>query len=125
MAKLISKLGLRVLAFDPMATEEAHEELHGDGIIMSSISECLKHADVVIIATPDPAFSELSPDDFRNTVTIIDFWRILDKEFRKAPNVRYIPIGQSINNDSNEARLKKLWETPKGLKVSSLKLPPH
>ncbi|KKM90179.1 hypothetical protein LCGC14_1241280 [marine sediment metagenome] len=117
LARLLSKLGLRVLAFNPMVTEEPHEELYDDGIIMSSVSDCLKHADVVIIATPDPAFSELGPDDFRNTVTIIDFWRILDKEVRKAPNVRYIPIGKSINNDSNEARLKKLWETPKDHKV--------
>lgn len=117
LTKLISKLGLRVLAFDPMATEEAREELHGHGIIISSISECIEQADVVIITTPDPAFSELGSNDFPNTVTIIDFWRILDKRLRKAPNVRYIPIGQSINNDSNEACLKKLWETPKGLKV--------
>jgi UDPglucose 6-dehydrogenase len=112
MARALSKSGARVLAFDPLANELARAELLDQAVIVDSIADCLAEAEVVMITTPDPAFRELTYADFdgkRSRVTVIDFWRMLDKELAGRPNIDYIPFGRSIDDSANEARLVQLW----------------
>jgi UDP-glucose 6-dehydrogenase len=48
--------------------------------VLDSVGDCLKQADVVLIATPDPEFAALTPADFTDgsrRVVVIDFWRML------------------------------------------------
>jgi len=57
-----------------------------------TLEEVLGDAEVVIIATPWPEFKELRPEAFPEGCTVIDCWRILDREsFKK--RVKYVGLG--------------------------------
>jgi UDPglucose 6-dehydrogenase len=110
MAKALSKAGLRVIAYDPLANEGARTELAYHALVIDSLAGCLEQADVVLITTPDPAFKALKATDFRSgQVTVVDFWRILDKECVGQPNIRYVPFGRSKDDEENGSRLQRLW----------------
>ena len=112
LAKSLSKVGARVVAYDPLANEMARVELRDQAVILNSAAGCLAQAEVVLITTPDPEFRALTAADFdgkKPMVTVIDFWRILDKELAGKPNIRYVPIGRSLDDEANAARLTELW----------------
>jgi UDPglucose 6-dehydrogenase len=112
LAKALSKAGARIVAFDPLAGEAANAELHGQVVILDSIKDCLAQAEVVLITTPDPAFKSLTHADFaseKTQVTVFDFWRILDRKQIEKGNIRYTPIGHSVDDEANAARLSELW----------------
>jgi len=112
LAKALSMAGARVVAYDPLAGEMARNEVHDQTVILDSIAECLAQAEIVLVTTPDPAFRTLTAADFKgqkSKVTVVDFWRILDKALAGQPGIQYIPIGYSVEDESNAARLAELW----------------
>jgi UDPglucose 6-dehydrogenase len=112
LAKILSGAGARVIAYDPLAGAGAKSELAYHALVLDSLSACLAEADCVLITTPDPAFKALKSSDFQGAkphVTVVDFWRILDAELTGNPNIRYIPVGRSTDDDANAARLVGLW----------------
>jgi UDPglucose 6-dehydrogenase len=112
LAKALSKIGARVVAYDPLAGEMARAELKDQAVILDSLEDCLAQADVVLITTPDPAFQTLTAAHFNNgkpKVTVVDCWRILGKELTDQPHIRYIPIGRSMDDAANERQLAELW----------------
>ena len=114
LAQALSKAGARVVAFDPLAAETANMELRGQIVILDSIKDCLAQAEVVLITTPDPAFEALTHADFdreKPQVTVFDFWRILNRRQIEKGNIRYVPIGHSIDDEANTARLASLWSS--------------
>jgi UDPglucose 6-dehydrogenase len=115
LVKALLSAGARVVAYDPLAGDMARQELHGHAVILPSIRDCLTQAQAVLITSPDPEFSALSAADFNCRhahVTVVDFWRILDKKLAGHPNVTYIPIGRSVDDVANAARLARLWAAP-------------
>ena len=97
MAKAFLEHGARVLAYDPLAGEAANLELGGRALIMDAARDCLRDADVVLIATPDPEFKTLTAGDFRSggrPVLVIDFWRILSEQLSHAKDIEYVPYGR-------------------------------
>lgn len=111
LAKTLSKAGLRVIGYDPLANEMARGELRDQAVILDSLAECLAQADVVLVTTPDPAFKALTVADFVSgkDVAIVDFWRILPKDLAEHPRLRHISIGRSDEQESNASRLAELW----------------
>jgi UDPglucose 6-dehydrogenase len=110
LAKLLADTGARVIAYDPLAAEGAKTDLAYHALVLDSLKECLAEADCVLITTPDPAFKSLKAADFGSKpVTVVDFWRILDKELTGKPNIRYIPFGRSTDDQASKSRLKELW----------------
>jgi UDPglucose 6-dehydrogenase len=110
LVKNLSKAGVRVVAYDPLANEEARAELYDQAVVLDSIEECLEQAEIVLITTPDPTFRALTAADFgKSGVIVVDFWRILAKELAGQPNIRYIPIGRSVDDIVNETQLVNLW----------------
>lgn len=110
LARALSQLGARVIAYDPLANEMARAELKDQAVILDSLQDCLAQAEVVVIATPDPVFHGLTAADFqKGNVTVVDCWRILEKELAGRDHILYIPIGKSINNEANAERLAALW----------------
>lgn len=104
--------GARVLAYDPLAGENASIELGGRALILDSPQECLREADIVVIATPDPEFKALTVDSFRShgrRVTVIDFWRILSETLTGAAGVEYIPYGRGFDTGRDDGVLRQLW----------------
>jgi UDPglucose 6-dehydrogenase len=104
----------RVLAYDPLAVQEANHVLGGRVLVLDSIEACLSDAEVVLIATPDPAFSQLTAADFTRghtrTVKVIDFWRHLAPALQDAPGVDYVAYGRGATPASGRNPLAELWE---------------
>ncbi|HEX9927580.1 MAG TPA: nucleotide sugar dehydrogenase [Pyrinomonadaceae bacterium] len=112
LANALSQAGARVVAYDPLAGESANAELKGKVLILDSAKKCLEQAEVVLITTPDPEFQTLTYTDFNpefSKITVIDFWRILRNELQNRPNIEYVPVGCSTNDEENSTRLRKLW----------------
>ena len=86
-----------MLAFDPLAGHEANQELGGRALVLDSIEACLQDAEVVLVATPNPAFAQLTAADFtrghKKTVRVFDFWRHLAPALQGAPGIDYIAYG--------------------------------
>jgi UDPglucose 6-dehydrogenase len=104
--------GARVLAYDPLARETADFELGGRALILDSPHDCLREADVVVIATPDPEFKALTARDFTSRgrgVTVVDFWRILSGTLTGVAGIDYIPYGRGLGRDGNDGILQRLW----------------
>jgi UDPglucose 6-dehydrogenase len=113
LARTLAGSGYRVLAFDPLANESALKELHYHALILSSVEECLREAELVLITTPDPCFKALTADDLlkgKAQVTVVDFWRILKNELNGKEGICYMPGGCCIDESSAEAKLRNLWQ---------------
>jgi UDPglucose 6-dehydrogenase len=112
IAEALSKAGARVVAYDPMSAEMSLGETATRMVILDSAKECLKQADVVLIATPDPTFLALTADDFRNhlaKVTVVDFWRHLQEQLAGKAHIDYVAFGRGIDDAVNAKRLRDLW----------------
>jgi len=110
LTRLLAGLGVRVLGYDPLANEMARAELQDQAVILDSLEECLSQADMVLITTPDPIFRGLTVADFKkSSVIVVDFWRILEQELAGRENIRYIPVGCSLDDEANAQRLRELW----------------
>jgi UDPglucose 6-dehydrogenase len=111
LAEALANMGYRVLAYDPLAKNISKQALGPQITLLDSIAECLQQAEVIFITTADPKFRSLTITDFTNSSqkTVIDFWRILDQQLIGQPNIRYIPIGRSLDDLANAERLRQLW----------------
>jgi UDPglucose 6-dehydrogenase len=113
IAKAFLDHGARVLAYDVLAGSSANVELGGRALIMDNPCDCLRDADVVLIATPDPEFRRLTARDFRRNgrrVMVVDFWRVLADRLADVEGIDYVPYGRGIGHSDS---LKSLWrETP-------------
>ena len=104
--------GLRVVAFDPLVAA-----LPGrDGVQMAgSAAEVAEAADVVVIATPDPAFLALDWAGVlarRPSLAIVDAWRLLRDRIPADAAGRYHVLGRgpAPGTDAEaDARLASLW----------------
>jgi UDPglucose 6-dehydrogenase len=112
LAKALANAGARVIAHDPLAREGAAAELRDHALILDTPDACIKQAEFIFVTTPDPVYQKLTAAELkgnRASVTIVDFWRILDKEVSGKPGIRYIPIGRSRDEVANTKRLAALW----------------
>jgi UDPglucose 6-dehydrogenase len=99
LARALRARGACVLAHDPMAGAESARLL--DGLArMESLETCLKEADVVVLATPDPAYRTLDLglfDAVEKPVTVVDCWRLLAGRLDGRPRVRYVALGRGTS----------------------------
>ncbi len=113
LALQLRETGARVVAYDPLAGEEARAALGDDVAVAPSLAACLAAADLVLVATPDPAFAEIGPDDLRRDggdVVVVDYWRLLARRLENVPGVRYLAAGRSWNDAANAAQLGRVWD---------------
>jgi UDPglucose 6-dehydrogenase len=111
LAKAFLEHGARVLAYDPLAGDAANVELGGRALVMDNPCDCLRDADVVLIATPDAEFKRLTARDFRHDgrpVLVVDFWRILSNELAHAEGIEYVPYGRG-DAAADKGALHALW----------------
>ncbi len=112
LAKALANGGARVVAHDPLAREGAAAELRDHALVLDTAEACLKEADFVFVTTPDPAYQRLTASDIKGSkqsVTVVDFWRILCEELEGKAGIRYVPIGRSREDQANASRLTALW----------------
>jgi UDPglucose 6-dehydrogenase len=111
LAKAFLEHGARVLAYDPLARDAANVELGGRVLIHDDVTDCLRDADVVVIATPDPAFAKLTARDFQRKerqVVVIDFWRTLAGVLANVEGIDYLPYGRGPLAPAHDV-LRDLW----------------
>jgi UDPglucose 6-dehydrogenase len=113
LSKELSRAGIRVVGFDPLATDEAQRALRDhDVVIVRDIESCISQADAVVITTPDPVFRALHAADFPRKnppIVVLDCWRILGEELSAGDHVRYVPLGIGPHEPALAARLKAMW----------------
>jgi UDPglucose 6-dehydrogenase len=113
LVKAFLDRGVRVVAYDPLAGLSADVELGGRVIILDSARDCVRDADIVLIATPDPEFQSLTAADFGGDgkrVLVVDFWRVFGERLGAAPQVDYWPYGCG-GRDGDASILRELWST--------------
>ena len=112
LAKAFLEHGARVVAYDPLAGESANHDLGGRVLVLDSAKECLRQADVVLLATPDPEFATLTIDDFltgEGRKTVVDFWRTLPAALATDRRIDYLAYGRGEPDEANAAVLHALW----------------
>ena len=88
---------LRVRVCDPLAGNAARAVLGERVVVSATPRECVRGADVVIVATPDPEFTQLSAADFGadgRRVVVLDYWRLLAERLSDASGIEYIAHGR-------------------------------
>ncbi len=111
LCRALSEAGYRVVGHDNLAAPHAEMELKMSALVTDSLDEALKDADVVLVATTDKSYTELTAEVLlhgRDKVTVIDFWRCL-KSLGEDPRITYVPIGLCRDDDATSAKLKPLW----------------
>jgi len=112
IADALANAGHAVTAYDPLAGDEAAKELDGRVRIAATLGDALADADVVLITTPDRAFTSLDVDTLvgaSGRVTLVDFWRLLEPTVAGDERVRYRAIGRGTNDTEAKATLRDLW----------------
>ena len=124
IARELARRGAHVVGFDPLAGRSARSELDGAIRVVDVLDECLA-VDVLVIATPDPAFKDLTLVELeRNGVdVVVDCWRILANQFDEQSTVRYYPVGRSVDEDANATRLREFCQGATALEAATANLP--
>jgi UDPglucose 6-dehydrogenase len=107
LVKSLAKSGLRILACDPVANGTARLELGDAAVLVESVEECLKPADLVFIATPDPLFKALPVEIFAGK-TVVDFWGLLAERLACRSDVKYFRMGRAVNESSRAEVFQKV-----------------
>jgi UDPglucose 6-dehydrogenase len=94
LAETLASLGIPVIAYDPQAADSAKKKTQFPIQFVDSAQECLKDADVVVLATPWNEFRHLKVNEVyeKRPLVIIDCWRIL-KPDKLNNQIKYIAIG--------------------------------
>ena len=82
LAQYLLSQGIGVKVYDPVALDTARDQLIGNVSFASSMDECARQVDVLVIATAWNEFKELSPTTLKHNprpTMIIDCWRILNE----------------------------------------------
>jgi UDPglucose 6-dehydrogenase len=109
-ARLAAK-GLRVMVYDPLALENARQIL-GDAVhYAGSVEECVRKAEVLVIANPNREFASILADllALRPGQVVFDAWRSLRRRFVAKGTVSYVPLGVGERTEESTERLQNLW----------------
>lgn len=112
IADALTRLSVRVVAYDPQARENARARLNGAVMVLDSLADCLYYADIVIVANDDPAFRVLTPEQFgpeQPKVVVLDAWRCLSDSIQNAENIEYIGYGSCTDPQTWDGHMEKLW----------------
>ena len=113
IARRLAGRGVHVVCYDPLAAKNARAELNGAVNVVDSLELCLEAADVVVIATPDPAFRKLTAERLEQAGirTVLDCWRILDADVDSG-SVAYVRLGRNEGDKDSRERLATRWRSP-------------
>jgi UDPglucose 6-dehydrogenase len=91
------KHNLEVIAFDPLAQENAKARFGDKIVYAASARDCFTHSSICIITTQADEFRAIDSSYIQKDPTIvIDCWRILAKD-KLGPKVKYMEIGRFIS----------------------------
>lgn len=96
LAARLADEGFTVTVYDPLATENAMVELKDKVVAVGSAEDCVKHADVVIVATAWAEFKQVSSSALSRSegrVAVLDCWRLLPLERQSVADFYYMGYG--------------------------------
>jgi UDPglucose 6-dehydrogenase len=107
LAKALNEAGFAVVAHDPLAAGPAAAVLGEAARVLPSAHEALAQADVAVIITPWPEYTEISPGCMADGRTrfIIDCWRQLDPALFAGGPCRIVRLG---HQETIAAAVKRL-----------------
>jgi UDPglucose 6-dehydrogenase len=115
LADACAARGFRVVAYDPLVSSRPGN----DGVQMAaSAAEVVGAADVVVVATPDPAFLDIDWSAAlarRPALVVLDAWRLLRDRIPAEAAARYHVLGRGPapgTDEEAESRLASLWAGP-------------
>ena len=95
LAKELLKRGKKVIVYDPEGQRNTAKALHDAVSFAAKAEDCVRQADVVVLATPWQEFSSIAPEQWSrpgNPRVVVDCWRVL-KQIATLEGVRYIGLG--------------------------------
>jgi UDPglucose 6-dehydrogenase len=116
IVEALTRLSVRVVAYDPQARANARAHLNGKVMVLDSLADCLYYADVVVVANDDPTFKALTPEQFgqgNDSVVVLDAWRCLSNEVQSSERVHYIGFGSCSSPDTWDEHMASLWNPSK------------
>ena len=91
--ELLKKRDIQIIAYDPLAMDNARAHFGDNILYASSVRDCLSNASLCVITTQAEEFKTIRESDIRyHPTTIIDCWRILEPS-RLGRHVRYVSVG--------------------------------
>lgn len=111
LARRLAQSGAAVIAHGGLAEGSARAELDGQILLASSVRDCVRAADLVVVALPEAEYAELRPTDFRSwpPVCVVDPWRVLRDRLSGQSHIRYLGVGLEQDSEVSEAQLAELW----------------
>ena len=112
LALAMAEAGIRVIGYDPLASDGARSALRDKALVADSIDSALADAALVVVTTPDASFRALSAEDFlgsKESVTVIDCWRCLDPCLTYHPKINYVPFGRCLDDAPAASVLEAIW----------------
>ena len=93
-AGALAAAGVPVITYDPAAMGNAARALPASVKFASSVRECCREADVIVLMTPWQEFAGVQPDDLGDArrAVVVDCWRLLDPE-RFRDTAEYVALG--------------------------------
>jgi UDPglucose 6-dehydrogenase len=110
-AEALAKRGFRVVVYDPVALANARSVLSERVAYASSAAECVRDADLVIIANPEEEFRTLGASSLApgKRVVVVDFWRLLRDRLRDNGRIEYVGGGLGRDGAPVGSELQALW----------------
>jgi UDPglucose 6-dehydrogenase len=96
IARALADAGHAVLVSDPVALEGAMAALGGTATGMERAEDAVAAAQVVVVATPDRAFTLLPPACFAGGKVVIDCWRIMPPELAETVDLVHLGRGPAL-----------------------------
>jgi UDPglucose 6-dehydrogenase len=116
LALAMAEAGMRVIGYDPLASDGARTAFRDKALVAESIDAALADAALVVVTTPDAVFRTLKPEDFvgeKESVTVVDCWRCLDPTVAEHPKINYVPLGRYLDDATDDATaagvLEAIW----------------
>ena len=96
VAKRLSEEGASLRIYDPAGNDAARQVLGDKNVVYAtSVADCLRKAQLCILATPWEEFKSLTPEDFAAHMEkplLLDCWRFFDQQ-RFTGKVAYLTLG--------------------------------
>jgi UDPglucose 6-dehydrogenase len=112
LALAMAEAGMRVIGYDPLASDGARSALRDKALVAESIDAALVDAALVVVTTPDECFRTLKADHFlgsKESVTVVDCWRCLDPSVTNHPEINYLPLGRCLDDAPAASVLEAIW----------------
>jgi UDPglucose 6-dehydrogenase len=112
LALAMAEAGMRVIGYDPLASEGARGAFRDKALVAESIDAALADAAIIVVTTPDAPFRALKAQDLlgaKQSVTVVDCWRCLDPSVMNDPKINYVPVGRCLDDEPAAAVLEALW----------------